>query len=119
MTPLTEVAIMAAPTPAGVPGDALDVTLDDYTLTDRYTRDTGRIFLTGTQALVRIALRQAALDRRDGRRTAGLISGYRGSPLGGVDQALWQASESLAEANIEFVPAINEEIGRASCRERG
>ncbi|HLV16202.1 MAG TPA: pyruvate ferredoxin oxidoreductase, partial [Pseudomonas sp.] len=101
---------MNAHTPAVVPGDALDGALDDYTLADRYTRDTGRIFLTGTQALVRIALRQAALDRRDGRHTAGLISGYRGSPLGGVDQALWQAREPLAEANIEFVPAINEDL---------
>lgn len=101
---------MNAHTPAVVPGDALDGTLDDYTLADRYTRDTGRIFLTGTQALVRIALRQAALDRRDGRHTSGLISGYRGSPLGGVDQALWQAREPLAEANIEFVPAINEDL---------
>ncbi len=101
---------MNAHTPAVVPGDALDGALDDYILADRYTRDTGRIFLTGTQALVRIALRQAALDRRDGRHTAGLISGYRGSPLGGVDQALWQAREPLAAANIEFVPAINEDL---------
>ncbi|NGO91346.1 MAG: hypothetical protein GBQ79_17430, partial [Halomonas sp.] len=61
-----------------------DRRLDDYQLDDRYSRSEGRIFLTGTQALVRIALRQAELDRRDGRRTAGLISGYRGSPLGGV-----------------------------------
>ncbi len=101
---------MNAPTPAAVPGDARDDALDDYALADRYTRDSGRIFLTGTQALVRIALRQAELDRRDGRHTAGLISGYRGSPLGGVDQALWQAKAPLAEANIEFVPAINEDL---------
>ncbi len=101
---------MNAPIPAAVPGDARDDALDDYTLADRYTRDTGRIFLTGTQALVRIALRQAELDRRQGRHTAGLISGYRGSPLGGVDQALWQAREPLAEASIEFVPAINEDL---------
>ncbi|MFY0991689.1 indolepyruvate ferredoxin oxidoreductase family protein [Halomonas sp. C05BenzN] len=86
------------------------VVLDDYSLTDRYARDHGRIFLTGTQALVRIALRQAAMDRRDGRNTAGLISGYRGSPLGGVDQALWDAKEALDAGNIDFVPAINEDL---------
>ncbi|MFP4261955.1 MAG: indolepyruvate ferredoxin oxidoreductase family protein [Halomonas sp.] len=86
------------------------VLLDDYQLSDRYSRATGRIFVTGTQALVRIALRQAELDRRDGRHTAGLISGYRGSPLGGVDQALWQAKASLDACHVDFVPAINEDL---------
>ncbi|MDZ7853886.1 MAG: indolepyruvate ferredoxin oxidoreductase family protein [Halomonas sp.] len=86
------------------------IVLDDYQLNDRYSRETGRIFVTGTQALVRIALRQAQLDRRDGRDTAGLISGYRGSPLGGVDQALWQAKASLEACHVDFVPAINEDL---------
>lgn len=89
---------------------AAGITLDDYALADRYRRDQGRIFLTGTQALVRIALRQAELDRRDGRHTAGLISGYRGSPLGGVDQAIWQAKAAMDEHHIDFVPAINEDL---------
>ena len=62
----------------GTTAQPLNIALDDYQLADRYHRGEGRIFLTGTQALVRIALRQAELDRRDGRRTAGLISGYRG-----------------------------------------
>ncbi|WP_151703656.1 indolepyruvate ferredoxin oxidoreductase family protein [Nitrincola alkalilacustris] len=84
--------------------------LDDYQLEDRYTRMEGRVFLTGTQALVRIPLMQAALDKQNGLNTAGLISGYRGSPLGGYDQALWQCRKLLDEHKIEFVPAINEDL---------
>ena len=64
--------------------------LADYALGDRYIRTTGRVFLTGTQALVRIALDQARRDRAAGLDTAGFISGYRGSPLGGVDLELWR-----------------------------
>src|SRR5690554_5487287 len=84
--------------------------LDDYRLEDRYLRDTGRVFLTGTQALVRIPLMQARLDRQNGLNTAGLISGYRGSPLGAYDQALWQTKKLLDEHRIDFVPAINEDL---------
>ncbi|WFE70053.1 indolepyruvate ferredoxin oxidoreductase family protein [Halomonas sp. M1] len=95
---------------AGSTNPSLDITLDDYELADRYSRGEGRVFLTGTQALVRIALRQAELDRRDGRHTAGLISGYRGSPLGGVDQEIWRAKAAMASHKIDFVPAINEDL---------
>ncbi len=84
--------------------------IDDYSLEDCYTRQEGRIYLTGSQALVRIALSQARLDRRKGHSTAGFISGYRGSPLGGVDQALWRAQSHLKENKIEFMPAINEDL---------
>lgn len=85
-------------------------TLDNYQLDDRYTRKQGRIFLTGTQALVRIPLLQAQLDKAAGHKTAGFISGYRGSPLGGYDQALWQAEKHLKAHNIDFLPAINEDL---------
>ncbi|MBE9399408.1 indolepyruvate ferredoxin oxidoreductase family protein [Pontibacterium sp. N1Y112] len=85
--------------------------LDDYSLNDRYTRETGRVFLTGTQALVRLPLMQRQLDRKNKLNTAGFISGYRGSPLGGYDQALWQAKTLLKDHDIDFVPAINEELG--------
>ncbi len=85
-------------------------TLDAYTLDDRYCRDRGRVFLTGTQALVRLPLMQRALDRRAGLNTAGFISGYRGSPLGGYDQELWRAKALLEEANIRFLPAVNEDL---------
>ena len=56
-----------------------------YTLDDRYDQTEGRVFLTGTQALVRIMLDQARRDRNAGLKTAGFVSGYRGSPLGGLD----------------------------------
>ena len=64
--------------------------LDEYELIDRYSRSTGRVLLTGTQALVRILLDQRDRDIADGLNTAGFVSGYRGSPLGGVDAELWR-----------------------------
>jgi len=86
------------------------LTLDDYDLGDRYTRDEGRVFLTGTQALVRLPMVQRALDNHNGLDTAGFISGYRGSPLGGYDQELWRARDFMGEHNIDFMPAINEDL---------
>jgi indolepyruvate ferredoxin oxidoreductase len=84
--------------------------LDDYSLDDRYRRRDGRVFLTGTQALVAIMLHQRRLDRAAGLNTAGFVSGYRGSPLGAVDQALWKAKRFLADEQIDFLPAINEDL---------
>ena len=84
--------------------------LDDYSLNDRYTRPHGRVFLTGTQALVRVALDQARRDRAAGLNTGGLISGYRGSPLGGLDLELWRVRENLRDGRIEFLPAVNEDL---------
>lgn len=84
--------------------------LDNYKLEDRYLRESGRVFMTGSQALVRIPLMQAALDRKLGLNTAGMVSGYRGSPLGAYDQALWQAQPLLDENHIDFVPAVNEDL---------
>ncbi len=84
--------------------------LDPYVLDDRFERRDGRVFLTGTQALVAIMLHQRRLDRAVGLNTAGFVSGYRGSPLGGVDQALWRAKKFLVEEQIEFLPAINEDL---------
>ncbi|MFN3274021.1 MAG: indolepyruvate ferredoxin oxidoreductase family protein [Paracoccus sp. (in: a-proteobacteria)] len=83
---------------------------ETYQLNDRYDRAQGRVFLTGTQALVRIMLDQARRDRLAGRNTAGFVSGYRGSPLGGVDQEMWRQKARLAEARIEFLPAVNEDL---------
>jgi indolepyruvate ferredoxin oxidoreductase len=80
-------------------------------LDDRYQLDSGRIFLSGTQALVRLALVQQARDAAAGLRTAGFISGYRGSPLGGFDQELWRAKKRLQQSDIIFVPGVNEELG--------
>ena len=84
--------------------------LDNYELQDRYRRESGRVLMTGTQALVRIALMQRTVDEAAGLNTAGFISGYRGSPLGMVDQELWRARRFLEESNIEFLPAVNEEL---------
>ncbi|MCK1542748.1 indolepyruvate ferredoxin oxidoreductase family protein [Bradyrhizobium sp. 147] len=84
--------------------------LDIYELSDRYDREQGRVFLTGTQAIVRIALDQVRRDRARGLNTAGFISGYRGSPLGGVDLELWRIQERLKRDRIEFLPAVNEDL---------
>src|SRR6266404_6261175 len=84
--------------------------LDGYALMDRYARQSGRVLLTGTQALVRILLDQRDRDRADGINSAGFVSGYRGSPLGGVDLELWRAKTFLAERRIEFLPAVNEDL---------
>ncbi len=84
--------------------------LDNYELMDRYRRESGRVFLTGTQALVKIPLMQRTMDRAAGLNTAGFISGYRGSPLATYDLELWRAEQYLKESNIEFLPAVNEEL---------
>ncbi len=86
------------------------VTLDNYELNDRYRRKEGRVFLTGTQALVAIMLMQRQMDARARLNTAGFVSGYRGSPVGAVDQAMWGARKFLQDANITFLPAINEDL---------
>jgi len=80
------------------------------TLDDKYLSDQARIYLTGIQALVRLALVQRRRDLAAGLNTAGFISGYRGSPLGGLDEALWQARGHLDAHHIKFQPGINEEL---------
>ena len=89
----------------------LSPTFDTYQLDDRYAREEGRVFLTGTQALVRIMLDQARRDRAAGLNTAGFISGYRGSPLGKLDLELWRAKKRVEENKITFMPAVNEDLG--------
>ena len=84
--------------------------LDNYELVDRYRRESGRVYLTGTQALVKLPLMQRAMDYAAGLNTAGFISGYRGSPLGAYDQELWRAREFLDRNNIRFLPAVNEDL---------
>src|SRR2546430_7210240 len=80
------------------------------TLHDKYTDKRGRVYLTGTQALVRLPLMQRQRDVAGGLNTACFISGYRGSPLGGVDQALWDARRFIERNHIKFQPGINEEM---------
>ncbi|MGE3784067.1 MAG: indolepyruvate ferredoxin oxidoreductase family protein, partial [Alphaproteobacteria bacterium] len=80
------------------------------TLDDKYALEKGRIYLTGTQALVRLPLLQRQRDAAAGLNTGCFISGYRGSPLGGFDQALWSARRFVERNHIKFQPAINEEL---------
>ncbi|WP_293574389.1 indolepyruvate ferredoxin oxidoreductase family protein [Phaeobacter sp.] len=82
-----------------------------YQLTDRYDLTQGRVFLTGTQALARIMLDQARRDRQAGLNTGGFVSGYRGSPLGGVDLEFWRNRQRMDDNNITFMPAVNEDLG--------
>jgi indolepyruvate ferredoxin oxidoreductase len=79
-------------------------------LDDRYALERGAVFLSGTQALVRLPLDQRRRDARAGLNTAGFVSGYRGSPLGGYDLALWQARAALEAAHVRFEPGLNEEL---------
>ncbi|MGV3481577.1 MAG: indolepyruvate ferredoxin oxidoreductase family protein, partial [Sphingobium sp.] len=83
----------------------------DYRLEDRYTRDHGRVFLSGSQALVRLPMMQRQRDLAAGLNTAGFISGYTGSPLGGYDIALKQVPDLLQQHHIHFEPGINEDMG--------
>src|SRR6476661_5099814 len=85
--------------------------LETVTLDDKYALESGRAFMSGVQALVRLPMLQKKRDAMNGLNTAGFVSGYRGSPLGGYDQALWQAKKHLAARNIVFQPGVNEELG--------
>jgi indolepyruvate ferredoxin oxidoreductase len=82
----------------------------DVTLDDKYTLETGRVFITGVQALLRILLDRRRLDRQAGLKTAGFLSGYRGSPLGGLDQQAERAAKHLAAQDIVFKEGLNEDL---------
>ena len=82
----------------------------DVTLEDKYVSTKGRIYLTGIQALVRLMLVQRQRDAAAGLNTAGFVSGYRGSPLGGLDEALWKAKSHLKSQHVTFQPGVNEEL---------
>lgn len=84
--------------------------LKNVRLTDKYDLDTDRVFVSGTQALVRLTLMQKARDVAAGLNTGGYITGYRGSPLGGLDQQFGRAASVLNPADIHFQPAINEDL---------
>jgi indolepyruvate ferredoxin oxidoreductase len=79
-------------------------------LDQKYTQGSGHVFLTGIQALVRLPMAQIRRDRANGLNTAGFISGYRGSPLGGYDQQLFAARKHLDQYNIKFQPGVNEDL---------
>ena len=97
---------MNAPLP-----ESIRKALETVTLEDKYSLAQGRAFMSGVQALVRLPILQRTRDALAGLNTAGFVSGYRGSPLGGYDQALWAAKKHLAEHHIVFQPGVNEELG--------
>jgi indolepyruvate ferredoxin oxidoreductase len=80
------------------------------TLESRYAEYDRPVLLTGIQALVRVLLEQARRDRAAGHTTAGLVSGYRGSPLGGLDQELWRRASLIEQHGIRFQPGLNEDL---------
>jgi indolepyruvate ferredoxin oxidoreductase len=92
------------------------MTKSAVTLQDKYLQRTGRVFISSNQALVRLPLDQARRDRAAGWKTAGYISGYRGSPLGVYDSALWSAQKLLDSLDIRFVPGLNEELAVSAIR---
>ena len=86
------------------------MSLAAVSLDDKYALESGRVFITGTQALVRLPMMQRHRDLAAGKNTACYVTGYRGSPLGGVDQAMWQAKKFLKKNHIHFQPGVNEDL---------
>jgi len=82
----------------------------EISLNDRFDLEKSPVLLNGTQALVRLMLMQAARDRAAGLKTAGYVTGYRGSPLGAVDMQMKRAEKILAESNVVFQPGLNEDL---------
>ena len=107
---MTSTAELSSPASAGA---ALTNGLadPDYSLDHKYSRESGRIYLSGVQALVRLPLMQRLRDQAAGLDTGGFISGYRGSPLGGFDLELWRARKHLDAAKVKFQPGLNEDLG--------
>tara|TARA_R110001592_G_scaffold363323_1_gene683933 strand:+ start:26116 stop:29607 length:3492 start_codon:yes stop_codon:yes gene_type:complete len=85
-------------------------TLSKVSLNDKYALDATRAYMTGIEALVRLPMLQHQRDQQRGLNTAAFISGYRGSPVGGVDQAMWKAKPWLDKHNVYFQPGINEDL---------
>ncbi len=84
--------------------------LREVALDDKYELESGRVYLTGAQAFVRLLILQQQRDRLAGLNTGGFVSGYRGSPLGALDQSLWKAARFLERANVKFQPGLNEDL---------
>src|SRR6201992_1005440 len=109
------------PAAAFVPGQAAqeedwsnEMTLMQVGLDDKYDLEARRIYLSGVQALVRLPMLQRERDRAAGLNTGGFISGYRGSPLGMYDHALWRAKTFLQSKDITFVSGLNEDLAATS-----
>jgi len=88
----------------------MNTQLAQVSLDDKYVSLSGRIYLSGIQALVRLMIIQRQRDVAAGLNTAGFVSGYRGSPLGGLDEALWRAQKHLDKNHVKFVSGVNEDL---------
>ena len=86
------------------------MSLNHVTLDDKYDLTKSRVFVTGYQALVRLTLMQKEMDRRAGLNTAGYVTGYRGSPLGGLDYQFQRVAALLNKNDVVFQPGINEDL---------
>ena len=86
------------------------MTLRPVSLDDKYDLNQTHVLVTGYQAIIRAILMQKERDRRAGLNTAGYLTGYRGSPLGGLDQQFMRAGRQLAAADVKFLPGLNEEL---------
>lgn len=89
---------------------ALLAALESVDLDDKYSLERGRAYMSGIHALVRLPMLQKMRDRQAGLNTAGFVSGYRGSPLGVLDQALWKAGKHLQQHEVTFQPGLNEDL---------
>ncbi|RQR27647.1 indolepyruvate ferredoxin oxidoreductase family protein [Burkholderia sp. Bp9143] len=104
---------MNAPDPAVAslqPAETAATPDTSVSLDDKYTLEKGRVYISGTQALVRLPMLQKARDLKAGLNTAGFVSGYRGSPLGALDQSLWKAKRHLQANDIVFQLGVNEDL---------
>ena len=90
------------------------VDLRDITLSDKFEVENGRVFITGTQAIARLLLLQKDLDARNGLNTRGYVSGYRGSPMGMLDNTLWREKKRMEAAGVVFNPGVNEDLAATS-----
>src|SRR3954471_19730409 len=92
--------------------DAMDMVLDQgaITLASRFADRDQPVLLTGIQALLRLLLEQQRLDQEANLHPAGFVSGYRGSPLGGLDRELWAQKKLMAAHDIRFEPGVNEDL---------
>lgn len=90
--------------------------LKDVSLSDKYELRSGRAYMTGIEALVRLLILQRQRDEARGLNTAGFVSGYRGSPLGGLDQAMWKAQKYLDQHQVKFQPGVNEDLAMTAVR---
>jgi indolepyruvate ferredoxin oxidoreductase len=101
----TESATASTSLPAAVQRAIAEVALDD-----RFTQPSGRFYMNGSHALLRLMMLQRQIDEAAGLNTGGFVTGYRGSPLGAIDQNAWKAKKHLEKSHIKFVPGVNEEL---------